>query len=241
MAVKAMLFDLGDTLYTYDGLPLSWQGHYLDAWSDALTAVGLDPGAYNLRLAASHMEKFNTRLVAREREFDADHIFGGALVTLGIDGGLRDGIVDAFFGHFRQSLRPYPETGDVLSTLRCRGIKTGALTDVAYGMPDRFVEDDLRQTGLLNLLDLWRTSVQIGYRKPHPQGFLCLCKDLNVLPAEAAYVGNEEKDIVGAKNAGLRAVLIDRQSSGSRHWGQDKTIADLSGCLDEDFVVTTDI
>ncbi|WP_158240553.1 HAD family hydrolase [Telmatospirillum siberiense] len=230
--MKAVLFDLGETLYSYEGLPLSWKDHYQAAWKRALQMAGLDCADYDLSLAAAHMEKFNTRIVIRDEEFSSDHIFDGALLQLKIDQIHREKIVDAYFGYFRQALRPYPESRKVLEILRRNGIRTGALTDVAYGMPAHFVEDDLRLCGILDLLDVWFTSVHVGYRKPHPRGFLTLCEALEIAPSEAIYVGNEEKDVVGAKNAGLTAALVNRTPGAKPEWRQDHTITSLLDCLE---------
>jgi putative hydrolase of the HAD superfamily len=46
--------------------------------------------------------------------------------------------------------------------------------------------------------------------KPAPEIFLHACARLEVIPAEAAYVGdNYYADVVGARRAGLRPVLYD--------------------------------
>jgi putative hydrolase of the HAD superfamily len=232
--MRAVLFDLGETLYTYDGLPLSWAAHHRPAWRQALRGVGLDPTGIDLAPAVACMARYNTREAPRQMEVDSETIFAEALNALGLDQIHRPGIIEAYFTYFRQSLRPYAETGDVLARLHRHGVKTGALTDVAYGMPARFVADDLRRCGIL--LDVWFTSVQVGFRKPHPQGFLHLCAALAVAPDESLYVGNEEKDMIGARAAGLHTALVTRTRGvapdATPAWGQDHTIADLRGCLD---------
>jgi len=231
-AIKAVLFDLGETLYTYAGVPLSWKDRYRAAWHHAFRAVGVCPDSRDLDRASAGLEKFNSRLFPREREYDGVTIFTSVLGGFGLTQDQIVRIANGFFDYFRETLKPYPDSARVLDTLRRHGLRTGALTDVAYGMPARFVEMDLLACGILDRLDIWYTSVHVGYRKPHPQGFLKLCAALEVDPGEAVYVGNEEKDMAGARNAGLRAILLMREAGPARDWRQTHTIRDLSGCLD---------
>lgn len=229
---RAVLFDLGETLYMYKGIPLSWKEHYTAAWQQALLAVDLDAAELDLHAVGEYMLQYNTRVVPRELEYGHEAIFGGALDLLRVDRRHVNVIADSYFAYFRQSISPYPEATTVLRALQSEGIRLGALTDVAYGMPERFVRDDLERSGLDEFIDEWRTSVQIGFRKPRPEGFLALCVALNVASTHAIYVGNEEKDIVGASAAGIAAALVFRGSGQPPDWGQQFTIRCLDGCLD---------
>ena len=53
-----------------------------------------------------------------------------------------------------------------------------------------------------------------------------LLKAFDVLPSEMLYVGDEQKDIVGANALGIVSVLIDRNGK-SPNWGQKHTIQSL--------------
>ncbi len=228
--LKAAFFDMGETLYTYKALPLSWKAHYPQSWTRALTRIGVEPSGARLDALADYLTQFDTREVAREVEYDAEHIFSGAMNAIGVDVQLQEEASNAFFDYFRQSLTPYEETIAVLNHFRETGVYIGALTDVAYGMPEHFIADDLKQVGVLEFMDSWKTSVQVGLRKPNPKGLRLLCLEADCRPKEAVYVGNERKDIECANAAGLVAVLIHRSDSGAPAWGQDHTITSLAGC-----------
>ncbi|WP_027184069.1 HAD family hydrolase [Desulfovibrio inopinatus] len=230
--LRAAFFDMGETLYTYKAIPLNWKDHYPEAWTRALAQIGVEPSMDRLDLLEEYMEQFNTRKVAREVEYDAEHIFTGAIDVIGVDITLHQRASRAFFDYFRQTLTPYRETVQVLNNFRENGVYIGALTDVAYGMPEHFIADDLEQVDLLELMDSWKTSVQVGVRKPNPKGLLMLCLEADCEPAEAVYVGNEPKDIECANAAGLISVLIHRSDSSVPEWGQDYTITSLSECED---------
>ena len=49
------------------------------------------------------------------------------------------------------------------------------------------------------------------HKKPHPQGFLQACEELDVPPSQAAYVGvSIDNDVEGALGTGLIPVWLDR-------------------------------
>ncbi len=69
----------------------------------------------------------------------------------------------------------------------------------------------------LSILDLGRyfqcriLSSRIGHKKPDPRPFEAAMKELNVSPEECIYIGDSpERDLQGAKNAGLRCVLFGK-------------------------------
>ncbi|MDE7271806.1 MAG: HAD hydrolase-like protein [Lachnospiraceae bacterium] len=106
-----------------------------------------------------------------------------------------DTVKTGFYSFFQAEAAPYPETLDTLTALRQAGIKTGVLTDVAYGMDNKFSMQDIAV--LSGFLDVALTSVDVGYRKPNSAGFQTLMTALQVSPDEMMYGGDEQKDIVG--------------------------------------------
>ncbi|MGC4073077.1 MAG: HAD family hydrolase [Nibricoccus sp.] len=227
----ALAFDLGETLLTYRDTPLSWS----DLYGDALRAVGAKLerviGAELIVSAEAILARHNTRLNPRTGEIGADAIFGEILASWRWPLEIRSPAIEAFFGFFQQRLVAYPETREVLLTLRKRGVRIGVLTDVPYGMPRHLVERDLAEAGLADCVDVLLTSVDVGHRKPAREGFLAMATALRVSIESLVYVGNEPKDIAGPKAAGARAVLINRTGKGIV-WGQDETIRSLDQLLE---------
>jgi putative hydrolase of the HAD superfamily len=67
--------------------------------------------------------------------------------------------------------------------------------------------------GVEPLLDALVISDELGrdFWKPHPKPFLNCCARLGVEPSEAVFVGdNPERDMVGARRAGLASIRIRR-------------------------------
>lgn len=224
-------FDLGETLLTYAETPLSWVAHYPAALDEVRRACGLQLHAAQRDAAIAILTRYNTRINPRREEVAATQIFAEILDAWSADPDRHGRVaIAAFFRHFQQRLQAYPETIDVMTTLKSRGFTLGLLTDVPYGMPREFVEHDLEQGRISRLVDLLLTSVEIGRRKPDPTGFHELAKRYSTAAEKMWYVGNEEKDVVGARQAGAIAVLVDRENR-SPSWGQHHTIPDLRGLL----------
>lgn len=58
----------------------------------------------------------------------------------------------------------------------------------------------------------------VGYSKPHPEIFRIAMREAGVEPNQVVHVGDlYESDVVGAKNAGIVGVLIDREGTGSQY------------------------
>jgi len=223
--IKVVGFDLGETLIHYAGLPLNWQGLYGQALTRVAEACGHPITEADITLGEAILGRYNTRQHPRLHEVTADRVLGEVLAAWGLPVVVgMDQAEDAFFGFFQQAFAVYPDTLPALQALQSRWVRVGVLTDAPYGMPRRFVERDLAP--IAACLDVALTSVEVGHRKPHPSGYLALAERLGVAPFDMAYVGNEEKDIVGANGAGMFSVLIDRTGGGAA-FGQKRTITSL--------------
>jgi putative hydrolase of the HAD superfamily len=94
----------------------------------------------------------------------------------------------------------YDDVTPVLKSLKDRGYKLGVISNLYIGR------------GLLDsFLDLAVTAEDVGVKKPNPLIFWTALKQAKVKTEDSIYIGDQyEIDIVGAKNAGIRSLLIDR-------------------------------
>lgn len=229
LLIRAIGFDLGDTLLFYRDTPMSWVAMYPDALAAVAKSCGAKPTAEKFVSAKEILTQHNTRVVPRTHEVPAEIIFTLILEAWSIDPLQHlNAAIEAYFTFFQQRISAYPETVEVLQTLRAKGIPTGILTDVAYAMPRTFVQRDISGAGITNLFDVLLTSVEVGVRKPEPAGYRELAKRLNVAPNQMLYIGNEPKDVLGARQAGALSAFLDRDHSGANH-GQDLTVSTLTG------------
>jgi len=208
---------------------MSWVAMYPDALAAVAKSCGASPTAEQSARAKEILTQHNTRVVPRPHEVPAELIFTSVLKAWALDPRQHlNAAIEAYFTFFQQRMSAYPETVVVLQTLRAKGFPTGILTDVAYGMPRTFVQRDISGAGITDLFDVLLTSVEVGMRKPEPAGYRELAKRLNVEPHQMLYIGNEAKDVIGAKQAGALSVFLDRDDVGANH-GQDFTVATLTG------------
>ncbi len=201
--IRAIGFDVGDTLLYYADTPLDWASLYGDALAGVARACAASPSPAEISAACHILLEYNTRVRPRTNEVGADEIFSRVLHSWSLPPSKYLQIcVDAFFMFFQQRMCVFPETLRVLRMLRAAGMRLGALTDVPYGMPMKFVQRDLDGAHISDLLDSVITSTMVGFRKPDPSGYRALASALGVAADEMLYVGNEPKDVLGAQEFG---------------------------------------
>jgi putative hydrolase of the HAD superfamily len=104
----------------------------------------------------------------------------------------------------------YPDAVPALSDLRERGLALVAVSNWDCSLPRV-----LARCGLDGMLDGTVTSAGAGARKPDPEIFAAALDLAGCRPEEALHVGDsEEEDMVGARAAGIRPLLIDRDGGG---------------------------
>jgi putative hydrolase of the HAD superfamily len=130
--------------------------------------------------------------------------------TLGIDDEA-EALARAVYREFGRPdrWRAYPDVAPALERLRARGVLTGIISNW-----DTRHEGILEGLGLGTLLDTIVCSSAVGLHKPDPRIFELACERLGVKPSETAHIGDHVySDILGARAAGMHAVLISRHSA----------------------------
>ena len=98
-----------------------------------------------------------------------------------------------------------PATPAALGRLRDLEVPLGVVSN-----SDGRVQEALDAAGLGGYFRIVVDSKLAGFEKPDPRIFLPALRALAVAPAEALYVGDlYEVDVVGARRAGMAAVLLD--------------------------------
>jgi putative hydrolase of the HAD superfamily len=97
-----------------------------------------------------------------------------------------------------------------LRALKNRGIKR-CVTSNSWPSLNRILAG-------LNIEKYFNTVVvssKVGYEKPNREIFEIAMKRLSVKPDRMIHIGNELNDVIGARNAGITPVLIDRKGDKS--------------------------
>jgi HAD superfamily hydrolase (TIGR01549 family) len=94
-----------------------------------------------------------------------------------------------------------------LKELKKAGFTLGLLTNRTDP-----VDEYLEKIGLANYLDIYLAAGEVGVWKPDPCIFYYIMGMAGALPEETIYIGdNYYADILGARNAGIEGILIDRE------------------------------
>jgi putative hydrolase of the HAD superfamily len=205
MSASAILFDLYGTLIdieTDEERPQVWEtlARYL-GYQGLLVASG--------KLQAAFFERQQASLAASPQpypELDVLHLFAALLAELGYHatGELALQITRLYRTLSMVRFELFPDTLAGLQSLR-GVLRLGLVSDAqrAYLIPE------LDMVGIRPLFDAIVISSDYGYRKPDPRLFGTALRQLEVPASQALYVGdNLARDICGAHNAGLRAVLL---------------------------------
>jgi putative hydrolase of the HAD superfamily len=106
--------------------------------------------------------------------------------------------------------RAYPDAAPSLVELGAQGLRLVCVSNWDFSLPEV-----LARCGLADLLDGVVTSAGVGARKPDPRIFEAALDLAGCAAADSLHVGDTpEDDLEGARAAGIRALLIDRDGDG---------------------------
>jgi putative hydrolase of the HAD superfamily len=124
--------------------------------------------------------------------------------------------------------RLYPEVLQILTTLRSMGFRLVVLSNW-----DRRLLQTLKELRLDDFFEKIYISTLIGYAKPNPEAFQHVVDDLKISTREILHVGDTlADDILGAQQANIRSVHIDRREKNRSTPGEIPVISSLAGLLE---------
>ena len=135
-------------------------------------------------------------------------VWRDALASLGAsDGAVADRLAAAYIDARRARETIDPVAAPVLEALARRY----RLALVTNGAPD-VQREKLSRTPFAPFFKAIVVSVEVGYGKPDPRLFEHAARALDVTAAECAVVGDSlQRDVAGARAAGMKAVWLDRR------------------------------
>ncbi len=221
---KAIFFDAGGTLIEGQMPLLELYGAALRLAGHPVPAVRIVE-AYEAAIRAMLADKRAADETAATPVRDLNEYLAG---TLGLrDRRLQQAVDEVLFDHPEaRHLVCAPGTEQVLAALQARGYRLAVLSNWSVDLPTL-----LSQLGLRPYLEAVFTSEALGYTKPDPAAFLAALERMDLAPGETAYVGDlYDVDVVGARRAGLRPILLDRAGVGLHP--EVRTVTTLAGLLD---------
>ncbi|MAS36946.1 MAG: hypothetical protein CL610_23280 [Anaerolineaceae bacterium] len=220
--LKAVLFDLDDTLIDWSGVTDSWEARdqqLIQGVFDYINEEVSPLSDFNALMTAFRNCTRNAWDNGRSnlRAPHLGRVLVESLTTVGIPPEQIDErrCLEAYNWGVAPGLVTFPDVPAVLELLIEKGVQIGIVTNAHQPMWMR--DRELEQLGLLDYFPTCRISAaDARYIKPHPQIFEHALQCVDVRPDEAVFVGdNPVADIAGAQGAGIKAVLRVRKAMSS--------------------------
>jgi len=204
MSIRAVVWDVDDTLFDYTSADRTGMGAHL-------AAEGLLDGYATVEQALAHWREITdqqwARFSAGETSFEGQRrdrvrVFLGAELT--------DAEADDWFlryrTHYESAWALFPDVLPVLDALAATH-RHAVLSNSSLTVQD----PKLRALGVYDRFEVILCAAELGVSKPEAGAFLAACDALELTPDQVAYVGDHpEIDGRGAADAGLLSVWIDR-------------------------------
>lgn len=204
---SAVFFDVYGTLLIYGDMKRAWSDWLLALYS-RLVPLGLSLSLDSLsRECDGFLEKEQPtggreNLTPFERRIDCLC----QRIGLGLSVDALAHIADHVAGAWEEHVRIDPEAPKVLAALR----KEKSLALVSNFDHPRHLRKVVATHGLSPLFRSIVISGEIGVRKPDPRIFGKAFEETGLSPRQVVYVGDTEEDVIAARTAGIRPVLIRR-------------------------------
>jgi len=214
MAIRAALFDLGNTLWHIPEPPPTEEIRretmrrifgLLESWGvepeGDLRFIGRD---IRLTIGAADKRAYESDCVSP----DFAAVVGEVAASKGLemDEGRSEqlwhtwNLPGAFFGR-----RLFDDAIETLEALRGRGLRIGCVTNRAFGGPA--FQAEVEALGLSEYFEAMAVSCDVGYMKPHEQLYRHALDALDIEPEEAVMIGDSLRaDVAGAQALGMTAV-----------------------------------
>ena len=182
MSIKAVIFDLYGTLIQAD--KVSWEPYL-----PLVKKIGINEKEFRYHLLTNDYPSLEA-LFYNFSMNDSD-----LLARLKSEVA---GVID--------SARFYDDTESTLVELKSKGLKLGLISNVSSAYKYPFF-----RLGLDKYFDLWILSCNSGFKKPSISILNLMTDTLSVDSKKALMIGDSySSDYLGAKNAGMNALLLDR-------------------------------
>jgi 2-haloalkanoic acid dehalogenase type II len=221
MSIKAVLFDLDDTLWPVETVIMQAE-LTLHQWMDAhAPSITQHHTIESLRKRRQALVKTNPRF-----EYDLWELRHTMLSQVFHEYGSDQSLADqamAVFADARNKVQLYDEVIPVLNQLQTQVV----LGSISNGFAD------LQAIGLAPYFKVSLAAHSFGCAKPDPRIFTAACAALNLLPQQVLFVGDDlALDVAAAQQVGMQGVWMNRRNlkpedTRHQHVKPDVTISNL--------------
>lgn len=197
MALKAVLFDLDNTLYDFSSahqLALRAMAEYGESRFDVPAQrflLAYQQADRQLKEELPYVAACHNRVLIAQRMLE---LLGLPSIVTPLE------LYETYWGTLLHAIKPRDGAIELLGRLHHQRIRTGICTDMTAHIQHR----KIAALGMTNYLDVMVTSEEAGIEKPNAKIFLACLNKLHVEPHEALFIGDSfERDVCGAHAAGL--------------------------------------
>jgi putative hydrolase of the HAD superfamily len=201
--LKAVIFDLDDTLVDQKSAART----AVVAWAAEHGITDPDVGQRWARISEIHYERYQRRELTfaqqratRVREF----------LALDVDEDAASALFDGYLTRYEAQWVAFDDAVPALRRTRAAGLTVAVLTNG----DDDHQRFKLAKLGLTDEIDVLIASSTLPAGKPDPRAFDSALTKIGIEKNQALMIGDSlEKDVHGAINAGVNAILLDRRNA----------------------------
>lgn len=135
---------------------------------------------------------------------------------------------DEFFANYTACMfdhtTPFPEVPQLLRDIEAMGLLWGVVTNKAA----RFTDPLVQHMPLFERCAVVISGDTTAHAKPHPEPLLEAARRLRIAPIHCLYVGDDERDMIAGRAAGMQTVAANYGYLGAggsvSHWDADVEI-----------------
>lgn len=136
---------------------------------------------------------------------------------------LREEFLGLYEVNLCRETRLFPGVAEALDAIEARQVKWGIVTNKA----ERFARPLIALLGYGARAACVIGGDTTGKLKPHPEPLFAACQVLGVPPGDCVYVGDDERDVVAGRAAGMKTVAVEYgylNGGAPVTWGADVVI-----------------
>lgn len=200
--IKAVVFDLDNTIYNYDKCHIVAMKQLEEYVCDK---YGLNKVDFrkNFELAKDEVKKLLGNTAASHNRMLYMQIFLEKINQSPVEDALE--LYDIYWRAMLEKMTPFKYVMPLMKQLKHRKIEIGILTDLTAHIQHR----KIKKLCITEYIDAIVTSEEVGAEKPSNIAFSRIIQKLHCNPEEILMIGDsQKKDIDGAVNVGMRGMLF---------------------------------
>ena len=200
--IKAVVFDLDNTIYNYDECHIVAMKQLEEYVCDKYGVNKVD-FRKNFELAKVEVKKLLGNTGASHNRMLYMQIFLEKINQSPVEDALE--LYDIYWRAMLEKMTPFKYVMPLMKQLKHRKIEIGILTDLTAHIQHR----KIKKLCITEYIDAIVTSEEVGAEKPSSIAFSRIIQKLHCNPEEILMIGDsQKKDIDGAVNVGMRGMLF---------------------------------